>query len=94
MPIDEAEMTAMLLKLNNEAAKIRVKTLKIERVMMAFQSIMERKQNIQNETTGEISEKVLPIIDPGTGKPMKPTRKQEIYDANMIEAKKILSITT
>lgn len=94
MPIDENLIISLQQKLNDEFSKLEMKNLRIQRCLVAFQSIQQRKQRIQNETTGEVEEKIISNIDPGTGKPITTERKQDVYDATVVEAKKILSIVT
>jgi len=94
MPIDETLIKSLQLKLSEEQSKGELKNLKIQRCLIAFQSIQQRKQRIQNETTGEIEEKILVNIDPGTGRPITAARKQDVYDATVAETRKVLGITS
>lgn len=94
MPIDESLNLSLQQKLSEEQSKLELRSLRIQRCLIAFQSIQQRKQRQQNEDTGEIEEKILPNIDPGTGRPITDARKQDVYDATVAEANKILGITT
>lgn len=93
MPIDEDLITTMMQKLQEEGQNIEYRKSKINRVFQALGAIRQIKDRIQNETSGEIEEKILPIFDNGTGKPITTERRQVVYDASIAEAQKILNIT-
>lgn len=92
MPIDDNLITTLLAKLNLEMSKQRIATIKIQRVVNTLTGIQTQKRVVQNETTGEIEETILPIIDAGTGKPITDDRKQTVYDSSIAEANEILAI--
>ena len=90
MPIDEDKINELVSKLSTEIGKQNAKALKIERVLVAFQSIQQRIRKVQNEDTGEVEDQKAPIIDPGTGRKITPVRRQEVYDACLADANAIL----
>lgn len=94
MPIDEDLIISMVEKLNEKMQNLDFQKEKINRCYVSLGVIMQQKQRIQNESNGAIETKLLPIIDPGTGKPITSARRQDVYDACMAEARKILDIKT
>lgn len=94
MPIDEDLIDSIIQKLNEEMQNLEFQKSKINRCYVSLGVIMQQKQRIQNENTGAIETKLLPIIDPGTGKLITSARRQDVYDACMAEARKILGIKT
>ena len=94
MPIDEDLITTMMQKLQDKAQDVEYQKAKIDRTFRALGGIRQIKEKIQNEDTGDIEEKILTIFDNGTGKPITTARRQEVYDACIAEAQKILGITS
>ena len=94
MPIDEDLIISIIEKLNEKIQNLEFQKSKINRCYVSLGVIIQRKDRVQNENTGAIEEKLIPIIDPGTGKPITSERRQEVYDACMTEARNILGIAT
>ena len=93
MPIDEELITTLMQKLQEKSQDMEFEKAKVNRTFQALGGIRQIKERVQNEDTGDIEEKIQTIFDNGTGKPITAERRQEVYDACIAEAQKILGIT-
>lgn len=90
MPVDEAQADALIQQLKLKEVELRKKLHGVSTVKASLEGIKKVPERYTDENN-QLQTRMIEPQDRALNKPMTPARKQEIYDACVAEANKVLS---